>query len=68
MELASGDAGARVDLTALVYPGLCETDDDAAKQTQGESGFGMADPAVVFAQGHIQSVMQTTLDGPIATF
>lgn len=67
LELASGNSAARVALAALVDPDLGETDHDAAEQTQGESGLGIADPTVVFAQGHIQSVMQTALDDPIAT-
>lgn len=67
LELAGGNSAARVDFTALVYPDLGETDHDAAKQTQGESSLGIADPTVVFAQSYIQSVMQTALDDPIAT-
>ena len=67
LELAGGNSAARVDFTALVYPDLGETEHEAAKQTQGESGLGIADSTVVFAQGHIQSVMQTALDDPIAT-
>ena len=64
---AGGNSAARVDLATLIYPDLGETEHEAAKQTQGESGLGIADPTLVFAQGHIQSVMQTALDDPIAT-
>lgn len=68
MELAGGHSAAGLDFTALLQPGLCETDHHPAKQTQRKSGLGVADPAVIFAQSYIQSVMQAALDDPIATF
>ena len=68
MKLASGDAAAGLDFTARVNPNLCETDHHAAKQTQRKGRPGIADPAVVFAQGHVQSVVQAALDDPVAPF
>ena len=68
LELAGGDAAARLGFAALINPGLCETDHNPAKQTQRKSRLGVTNPAMVFAQGHVQSVMEAALDDPIATF
>ena len=67
LEFAGGHAAARLDFAALVNPDLCETDHHSAKQTQRKRRPWVADPAVVFAQGHVQSVMQAALDDPVAT-
>ena len=67
MEFAGGDAAARLEFTALVNPDLGETDHHSAEQTQRKSRPGVADPTVVFAQGHVQSVMEAALDDPVAT-
>ena len=67
LELARGHAAAGLAFAARVYPDLCETDDHAAKEAQGESGLGVADPTVVLAQGHVQRVMQAAFDDPVAT-
>ena len=66
MELASGDAATRVDLTARVDPDLRETDHHPTKEAQRKSGLGIAHPTLVFAQADIQRVMQAALDDPIA--
>ena len=65
LELAGGRAATRVQFTALLQPGLCETDDYPAKQAQGKGRFGIADAAVILAQGDVQSVVQAAFDGPI---
>lgn len=67
MEFAGSDAAVRLEFTALVNPNLGEADYHAAKQTQRKSRPGVADPTVVFAQGHVQSVMEAALDDPVAT-
>ena len=66
MELAGGHPAAGIDSAAFLQPNLGETDHHPAKQAQGKSGLGVADPAVVFAEGDVQSVMQAALDDPIA--
>jgi len=68
LELANGHPAAGIDFAALLQPNLCETDHHAAEQAQRKSGLGVADPAVVFAQGDVQSMMQAALDDPIAAF
>ena len=67
MEFVGSDAAARLKFTALVNPDLGEADYHAAKQTQRKGRPRVADPTVVFAQGHVQSVMQAALDDPVAT-
>jgi len=65
LELAGGHPAAGIDFAAFLQPDLCETDCDPAKQAQCKSSLGVADPAVVFAQSDVQSVMQAALDDPI---
>ena len=68
LELAGGHSAAGIGFAALLQPDLRETDHPAAKQAQGKSRLGVADPAVIFAQSDVQSAMQAALDDPIATF
>jgi hypothetical protein len=66
LELACGNAGARIEFAALLHPGLRKADNHPAKQAQGKGRFGIANPTVIFGEGHIQRVVQAALDGPIA--
>lgn len=66
MELAGGGATARIDFTAFRQPGLRETDRHPAEHAQRKGGLGVVDPAVIFAQRDVQSVMQAALDDPVA--
>jgi hypothetical protein len=67
LELACGGTAAWIEFTAFLQPGLSEADDDPAKEAQGKGGFGIANPAVIFSEGYVQSVMQAAFDGPIAS-
>ena len=66
LELAGGGPAARVDFAACLQPGLRETDRHPAEQAQGKGRLGVVDPAVIFPQRDVQSVMQTALDHPVA--
>lgn len=66
LELAGGGPAAGIDFTTFLQPDLRETDHDPAEQAQRKGRLGVVDPAAVFAQRHIQSVMQAALDDPIA--
>jgi len=66
LELAGGGPAAGIDFTAFLQPDLCETDHYPAEQAQGKGRLRVVDPAVIFAQGHIQGVMQATFDHPVA--
>ena len=66
MELAGGGPAAGIDFTAFLQPDLCETDHYPAEQAQGKGRLRVVDPAVIFAQGHVQGVMQAALDDPVA--
>ena len=57
MELAGGGPAARVDFAAFLQPGLRETDRHPAEQAQGKGRLGVVDPAVIFPQRDVQSVM-----------
>ena len=60
LELAGGGPAARVDFAACLQPGLRETDRHPAEQAQGKGRLGVVDPAVIFPQRDVQSVMYTT--------
>ena len=66
LELAGGGPAAGIDFTAFLQPDLCETDHDPAEQAQRKGRLGVVDPAVIFTQRHVQSVMQAALDDPVA--
>src|ERR1017187_8433988 len=66
LELAGGGPAAGIDFTAFPQPDLCETDHDPAEQAQRKGRPGVVDPAAIFTQRHVQSVMQAALDDPIA--
>ena len=66
MELAGGGPAAGIDFPAFLQPDLCETDHYPAEQAQGKGRLRVVDPAVIFAQGHVQGVMQAALDDPVA--
>ena len=66
MEPAGRSTAARLDLTAFIDPDLCKADDHPTKKTEGVGGVAMTNPAVIFAQSDIQSVVQAALDYPIA--
>lgn len=66
LEFAGGGAAAGVELTALLQPSLGKAHHEATKQTQGEGGFGITHPTMIFGEGDIQSVVQTAFDGPVA--
>ena len=68
LELAGGGPAARVDFAAFLQPCLCESDRRPAEQAQGKGGLGVVDPAVIFTQRDVQSVMQAALDDPVASF
>ena len=66
LELAGGGPAARVDFAAFFQPGLRETDRRPAEHAQGKGRLGVVDPAVIFTQRDVQSVMQAALDDPVA--
>ena len=66
MELAGGGPAAGIEFTTFLQPDLCETDHHPAEQAQGKGRLGVADPAVIFTQRHVQGVMQAALDDPVA--
>lgn len=66
LELTSGGAAARVYLAAFLQPGLRETDRRPAEHAQGKGRLGVVDPAVIFPQCDVQSVMEAALDNPVA--
>ena len=66
LELAGGGPAARIKFTTFLQPDLCETDHDPSEQAQGKGRPGVVDPAAIFTQRHVQSVMQAALDDPIA--
>ena len=68
MELAGGGPTAGIEFAAFLQPDLCETNHYPAEQAQGKGRLGVADPALIFTQRHVQSVMQAALDDPIASF
>ena len=68
LELASGGPAAGIEFAAFLQPDLCETNHYPAEQAQGKGRLGVADPALIFTQRHVQSVMQAALDDPIASF
>jgi len=61
-------SGARFDFSGLGDPGERKADDHPAKQTQEQRGVGVANPALIFLQGDIQSLMEPALNHPIAAF
>ena len=68
LELAGGGPTAGIEFAAFLQPDLCETNHYPAEQAQGKGRLGVADPALIFTQRHVQSVMQAALDDPIASF
>ena len=66
LELAGGGPTAGIEFAAFLQPDLCETDHYPAEQAQGEGRLGVADPALIFTQRHVQGVMQAALDDPVA--
>ena len=66
LELAGGGPAAGIDFPAFLQPDLCEADHYPAEQTQCKSRLGVADPAVIFTQRHVQGVMQPALNDPVA--
>ena len=66
LELAGGGPAARIEFTTFPQPDLCETDHDPPEQAQRKGCPGVVDPAAIFTQRHVQSVMQAALDDPIA--
>lgn len=66
MELAGGGPAVRVDLAAFLQPSLRETDRRPAEHAQCKGRLGVMDPAVIFTQCDVQSVMQAALDDPVA--
>ena len=65
LELAGGGAAAGIEFATFLQPDLGETDDDPAEQAQRKGRLGVVDPALIFAQRHVQGVMQATLDDPV---
>lgn len=65
-ELASGGPDARIDFTTFLQPDLCETEHDPAEQAQRKGSLGVADPALILTQRHVQGVTQAVLDNPVA--
>jgi len=57
-----------VDLTALGEPDLSEADHQPTKQAESEGGLGTTHAAVILAQGHVQGVMQSAFNHPVAAF
>ena len=68
LELAGGGPAAGLELAAFLQPSLCETNHYPAEQAQGKGRLGVADPALIFTQRHVQGVMQAALDDPVAPF
>lgn len=68
MEFAGSCAAERIDLAALLKPGLRKTDDHSTKEAQGKGRFAIPNPAVIFAESDVQSVVQAVFNGPIAAF
>jgi len=66
LELAGGGPAAGIEFAAFLQPDLCETDHYSAEQAQGKGRLRVADPALIFTQRHVQSVMQAALDDPVA--
>ena len=66
LELAGGGPAAGIDFTAFLQPDLCEADHYPAEQAQCKGRLGVVDPAVVFTQRHVQSMVQAALDDPVA--
>ena len=66
LELASGGPAAGIEFATFLQPDLCETDHYPAEQAQGKGRLGVADPALIFTQCHVQRVMQAALDDPVA--
>jgi hypothetical protein len=68
LELAGGGPTAGIDFAAFLQPDLRETNHYPAEQAQGKRRLGVTDPALIFTQRHVQSVMQAALDDPVAPF
>lgn len=68
LEFAGGHSALGVELSALGHPHLGKADHHSAEEAQDKGCLGMAHPAVIFAQGHIQGVMQCALNDPVAAF
>ena len=66
LEFAGCDAAAGVALTACLDPLLGKAHDESTKQTQGEGGFGITHPTMIFGQSEVQGVVQAAFDSPIA--
>lgn len=64
--LVTADAPARFFSLRLLNGCLCDAHDQAAKHAQNQCRIGIADPAAILVEGHIQGVMQTALNDPIA--
>ena len=68
LELARGCAAARIGFAALLQPSLRKADDHSTKEAQCKGRFAIPNPAVIFAEGDVQSVVQAVFNGPIAAF
>jgi len=68
LELAGGGPTAGIEFAAFRQPDLCETNHYPAEQAQSKGRWGVADPALIFPQRHVQGVMQAALDDPVAPF
>ena len=68
LELAGGGPTLGIEFAAFLQPDLCKTNHYPAEQTQGKGRLGVADPALIFTQRHVQGVMQAALDDPVAPF
>ena len=53
-------------LPPVIHGGVGQADHDPAKGAQHARGVGMAHAALILVQGHIQTMVQPTLNHPVA--